>query len=336
MDATLLTLPKIELHRHLEGSWRLETLCAIAREYCLPIPSYEPEEIRPQVQIMPDEPHTAERFLSKFRFLRQFFRSETIIKRVVRETVIDAATDGIRYMELRFTPQALNNIMRVEYDTVIEWVCEESQSAARNFGIDVRLIVSMNRHEGASNAEAVLDAALAFRDRGVVGLDLAGNENGYPVDPFRMVFRRAKREGLFVTIHAGEWAGAESIRDAIELLDADRIGHGIRILEDPALVAEVARRGIPLEVCPNSNVDSGICPHLREHPLPLLMKNGLNVTVNTDDPLISSISLTDQLAQVMEHLGWALTDVRAAQVNAANAAFLSQEGRAALLQAMQG
>ncbi len=336
MDAILLTLPKIELHRHLEGSWRLETLCAIAREYCLPIPSYDPDEIRPHVQIMPDEPHTAERFLSKFRFLRQFFRSEMIIKRVVRETILDAAADGVRYMELRFTPQALNNIMRVEYDTVIEWVCEETQSAARDAGIEVRLIVSMNRHEGASNAEAVLDAALAFRDRGVVALDLAGNEDGYPAEPFRMVFRRAKREGLFVTIHAGEWAGADSVRDALELLDADRIGHGIRILEDPALVAEVARRGIPLEVCPTSNVDSGICPHLRDHPLPLLLKSGLTVTINTDDPLISGISLTDQLAQVMEHLGWAMEDVRAAQLNSARTAFLPQEARAALVQTMQG
>jgi len=331
MDAHIQTLPKIELHRHLEGSWRLQTLCDIAREYCLPIPAYDLESMRPYVQIMPDTPRTWAEFLGKFRFIRQFFRSKTIIQRVTREIVADAAADNIRYMELRFTPQALNNIMGCEYGEVVAWVCQASQKAAAELGIQVRLIVSMNRHESVAIGEAVIEAALAYRNEGVVGIDLAGQEDGFPCIPFESVFERAKREGLGVTVHAGEWMGSDSIRQSVETIKADRIGHGIRVVEDMALVEQLAARGTVFEVCPTSNVDSGVVARLEDHPLRRMLQGGLNITVNTDDPLISNITLSEQLAQVIQYQGLSFDIIKQLQINAANAAFLPVDQRAALL-----
>ena len=331
MDTYLHQLPKIELHRHLEGSWRLQTLCDVARDYSLPIPAYDPDSMRPHVQIMPDDPRTAMNFLGKFRFLRQFFRSRLIIQRVTREAIADAADDNVKYMELRFTPQALNNIMHCDYSEVIEWVCDAAQKAERQYDITVRLIVSMNRHESVEIGEAVLQAALDHRENGVVGIDLAGQEDNFPCSPFQGVFQRAKAEGLGVTVHAGEWSGSDSVRDAVEILGADRIGHGIRVLEDDAIVKLAQRHGTIFEVCPTSNVDSGVVAHLAEHPVHRLSEHGLNVTVNTDDPLISNITLTDQLEQLVT-TGLASYDlIKTHQLTAAHAAFLPPDQRDALV-----
>jgi len=329
--AAIRAMPKIELHRHLEGSWRLKSLSSIAREYCLPIDNYDIETIRPHVQIMPAEPRTWENFLGKFRFLRQFFRSETIIKRVTREVIADAAADNIKYMELRFTPQALNNVMRCEYGEVVHWVCTASQAAAVEHNIQVRLIVSMNRHEEVSIGEAVLDAALAHRDHGVVAIDLAGQEAIYPAAPFSALFQRAKREGMYITVHAGEWAGANSIYEALDLLGADRVGHGIRAVESPALMDSLVERGAALEVCPTSNVDSGVVPSLAEHPLPTLYQRGIYTTINTDDPLISNINLSDQLIQLVEHTSLTLDDLKQHQLVASRVVFLPPHERALLV-----
>jgi len=331
MDADIQTLPKIELHRHLEGSWRLQTLCDIAHEYCLPIPAYDLESMRPHVQIMPDTPRTWAEFLGKFRFLRQFFRSRTIIQRVTREAVADAAADNIRYMELRFTPQALNNIMHCDYGEVIAWVCEAAQKAASEHDIMVRLIVSMNRHESTDIGQAVLEAALQYREQGVVALDLAGQEDGFPCLPFQRIFERARSAGLGVTVHAGEWSGSDSVRQSVDSIGADRIGHGIRVIEDDALVEHLAARGTVFEVCPTSNVDSGVVARLADHPFKRMLESGLQVTLNTDDPLISNITLSDQLSQIMQHQGVTLETIRQLQMRAAHAAFLTDAERAHLL-----
>lgn len=331
LASTLHALPKIELHRHLEGSWRLETLSAIAREYCLPIPAYDLEAMRPNVQIMPDEARNPTQFLSKFRFLRQFFRSQTIIQRVTHEAIQDAAADNIRSLELRFTPQAVNNLMHCEYGDVVGWVCDAAQLASVQNAIQVRLIISMNRHEPVKIGEAVLEAALAHRDRGVVGIDLAGQEAGFSAQPFSAIFQRAKAEGLGVTVHAGEWAGAESIREALDDLGADRLGHGIRAGEDAAILADLIQRGIVLEVCPTSNVHSGASASLEVHPLYTLMRAGVLTTLNTDDPLISAITLTDQLQQALDAMPLTLADLKQQQITAANALYLPEPNRAALV-----
>ncbi|NWG18366.1 MAG: adenosine deaminase [Chloroflexi bacterium] len=324
-------LPKIELHRHLEGAVRLETLIEVAQVYGFEMPEYEVETLRPFVQMMPDEVHNYQHFLGKFTTLRQFFRSPDIIRRVTQEAVADAAADNIRYLELRFTPPALSSIIRCSYQEVIDWVCAAAAEAARAHAITVRLIVSINRHESVQNGEEVLQAALAYRDRGVVALDLAGNENQYPAQPFYPLFKQAKAAGLFVTIHAGEWAGAEGVREALTCLHADRIGHGVRSIEDPELVAELVEHGVSLEICPSSNLDSGVVAAWPEHPLAPLYRQGVKVTINTDDPIISAITLSDELTRVITRLSFELDDIKQAILNAAGAAFLPPAERESLL-----
>lgn len=323
-------MPKIELHRHLEGSWRLETLSELARTYSLPIDAYEIETIRPHVQMMPNEPRTWAQFLDKFRFLRQFFKSKTIIDRMTQEAIADAAADNIKYMELRFTPHALNNILQDDYAQVIEWVCDASQVAAEQHNIIVRLIISLNRHEVLDIAELVLEAALAHKHNGVVGIDLAGQEAAYSCRPFQHIFERAKSEGLGVTVHAGEWAGANSVYDAVDI-GAMRIGHGTRAIEDPTLIDMLIKREIVLETCPTSNIDSGVITHLEHHPLPQFLEMGVCATINTDDPLISNITLSDELCHTVDTMSLSLDKIKQLQLTAAKAAFLPADERAALI-----
>lgn len=323
-------LPKIELHRHLEGAVRLQTLVDIAHDAGIEMPEYDTETLRPFVQMMPGETRDHLHFLSKFHTLRQFFRSPEIIRRVAREVVADAAADNVKYMELRFTPRALSNILNCSYEDVITWVCQTATTEATAHNVQVRFIVSMNRHESVEIGEQVLNAALGLRELGVVAIDLAGNENGFPAQPFRDVFDRAKAAGMGVTIHAGEWAGAESMYTAIHDLGADRIGHGVRAADDPALVELLAERQTVLEICPTSNVHSGVVSDWAEHPIQTLYKNRVRTTINTDDPLVSNITLSDEIMRALEHMSFTLDDIKTHTLTAARAAFLSPDERETL------
>lgn len=335
MQETLLDrvqqLPKVELHRHLEGAMRIETLLDVARRYDRELANITLEELRPFVQMVPGQPFSAQQFLSKFRTLRQFYNSPETIRRIAREAVIDAANDNVRYMELRFTPKALSNVLQCSYQDVMNWVCDSVQEAAATHDIEVNLIVSMNRHEGVDIAHDVLDVALQYRDRGVVALDLAGMEQGYPCKPFEPVFSRAKAEGLFLTAHAGEWVGADSVREAVKYLHVSRIGHGIRSIEDPDLLTLLKDKGIVLETCPTSNLHSGVVPDLEKHPVITLFKQGVKTTINTDDPLISNITLTTELLDVMFTMKFSLDDIKQQTLYAIEGAFLPQSTRDSLI-----
>lgn len=332
MLATMRALPKIELHRHLEGSMRLETLYAIALENAITLPSLNLETLRTYVQMTPDEPRSPQQFLSKFGVLRQFYRSKAIIQRVTREVITDAADDNIRYMELRFTPKALNNIVNVDYADVIRWVCEATDEASEEHGIKVSLIVSLNRHESLELADQVFAATVICRDEGnpIVGIDLAGREADFPAALFHDLFLRAKDAGLGLTIHAGEWAGADSVRGALEIYP-DRIGHGVRVIEDESLVETVIERGTVLEICPSSNIDSGVYPTLAAHPLARLYERGVKTTINTDDPLVSDITLSDEFARLVTQTSLTLDDIKRHQISAARAAFLPENERETLV-----
>lgn len=328
---TMQELPKIELHRHLEGAIRLSTLVDVAQEYGIEMPEYDIELMRPFVQMMPNEPHNSQHFLAKFMTIRQFFLSEAVIRRMTREIVEDAALDNVKYFELRFTPRALTNILNCSYEDVLDWVCTEAVATADQYDIQVRLIVSVNRHESFGIAEATLDAVLAYQNPYIVAVDLAGNESDYPAEPFQPFFERAKTEGLSVTIHAGEWGSAENIRSAVTMLMADRIGHGVSAIDDLALCDWLIEQGILLEVCPTSNVHSGAVANLAQHPLSRLYRHGVATSINTDDPLVSDITLTDELVHVVEYMTLTVDDVKRHMLNAANAAFLPPDERKILI-----
>jgi len=332
---TVRAMPKIELHRHLEGSVRLTTLVDIARDFNIEMPEYEVETLRPFVQMMPEEPRSWQNFLAKFRTLRQYYLSPGVIRRIAHEAVIDAAQENIKYMELRFTPRALCNITKCSFDDAVRWVCETALDTARDYDIEIRLIVSINRHEPLEAAEDAVESAITHMNMGVVGIDLAGVETGYLAYPFKDVFKRGRDAGLRVTLHAGEWEGPASIWDAISNVGAERIGHGIRAIEDAGVVNVLLEEGITLEVCPSSNVDSGVVRSLSSHHLPVLIASGLPVTLNTDDPLVSGITLTDEIMRVMTHLDFKLDDIKTMMMNAARAVFLPDIERRELVRTFQ-
>jgi adenosine deaminase len=313
-------LPKVELHRHLEGSLRVPTMMEIVRAHEMDVKNTG--YLRPLVQMDHLEPYTFENFLSKFGTLRLFYKSPDIIKRISWEAVEDAAMDNVRYMELRFTPVALSRAEGFPMTQVVDWVIESVHQAADHFQIMVRLIISFNRHESVDMAREAVEIALSRQGDGIVGVDLAGNEADFSAESFKELFEEARQGGLKITIHAGEWGGAENVRQAIEELGADRIGHGIRVLEDPDVVALARERGIPFEVCVTSNHHSGVVDSVLNHPITKMIQSGLNVTINTDDPSISKINLSSEYQAVHKDLGISMDMIGTRVKAAAQAAFL--------------
>ena len=296
------SMPKVDLHRHLEGSLRLSTMVAIARHDDLPVPKGT-AELKPNVQMMAREEFGFRNFLAKFQTLRLFYRSPEIITRVAREAVEDAALDHLFYLELRFTPVALARAQNFALGDVIDWVCASVAQASQEFNLPTRLIASVNRHEPLALAEQVLGLVIDRAAHGIVGFDLAGNEADFPADPFVALFRQAQAAGLKVSLHAGEWGGAANVRQAIECGVVDRIGHGVRVLEDPRVVALARERAIPFEVCITSNVQTGVVADDHSHPLPQMLAAGLNAVICTDDPGISQITLGDEYRIASQVLG---------------------------------
>lgn len=324
-------LPKVELHRHLEGTLRLTTMLEVAGEHGITIPD-NVLRLSSLVQMQDQEPFSFQTFLSKFNTLRLFYRSPDIIHRITREAVEDAARDNVRYMELRFTPVALSRAERFPMHDVIDWVITSSQAAAQEFGITVKLIVSVNRHESPELAEQVAWLAAEHRDNGIVAMDLAGNEAEFKSEPFYGIFKEARQAGLHITIHAGEWGPAANVREAIEELGAERIGHGVRVLEDDKVTSLARERGTPFEVCVTSNHQSGVVPSPESHPFGRMLERGLNVTVNTDDPSVSRITLSHEYHVVCYDLGVPEDTLKQRILAAGNAAFLPEPERQRLVE----
>jgi adenosine deaminase len=328
-----LATPKVDLHRHLEGSLRLATLMDIAREYEIGLP--DNNHLRAMVQVTQKDPHTSQNFLSKFEVLRQFYRSPQVIRRITGEAIADAAADNIRYLELRFTPSTLAKSGDYPIGDVMDWVIDAAQNAQAEYGVMTRLIASVNRHESTQLAAEVAQQAADRRDSAIVGLDLAGDEENYSSEPFAPIFREAKQNGLKITIHAAEWGPARNVAQAIDLLGAERIGHGVRVLEDQSVAAMARERGLTFEVCVTSNYQSGVVAEVGEHPLNKMVQAGLNPTINTDDPGISGITLGSEYALINERIGLSQEAIQERITAAAQAAFVPARERENLAAALE-
>jgi adenosine deaminase len=323
-------IPKVDLHRHLEGSLRVETMLEVIRQHNLNLP--DRQELPSRVQIQPDDALNSSTFLSKFQTLRLFYLSPEIIRRITREAIADAAADNVRYLELRFSQVALSRVKGYPLADVMDWVCESSRQASREYAVKTRLVASINRHEPVALGEQIAGLAADRMAQGIAGLDLTGNEAQFPAAPFLEVFAQAHSCGLAITIHAGEWGGPENVRQAIEELKADRIGHGLRVLEDEGVVALAIERGIPFEVCITSNYQSGVTPTLNDPGLVRMLAAGLNVTLNTDDPNVSQITLGNEYRLACSSLGIPLSTLRERILAAARAAFLPPMERQQLVE----
>jgi adenosine deaminase len=322
--------PLVELHRHLDGNVRLETVLDLGRQHGIDLPAWTAEELRPYVEVTERVPSLLA-FIAKFGVLKKVVADYDAVRRIVRENLEDAAREGIDYIELRFSPYFMGEEHGLDPAGVVEAACDALEEGRGRIPVQAKLIGIISRHYGPETAWIETDAAIRCRDRGVVALDLAGDEANFPGELFVDHFHRAREAGLRVTIHAGEAAGAASVRQAVLGLGAERIGHGIRCIEDPAVVDLLAERGIPLEVCPTSNVHTSTVPSYAAHPLPALLRRGLAVTLNTDDPSISGIDLAHEYRIAVEELGLTESDLRRMQETALAAAFLTSDERAALV-----
>jgi adenosine deaminase len=324
--------PLVELHRHLDGNVRTETLLDLAWQHGVELPAWTVEELRPYVQITEREPSLVH-FLAKFALLRRVMVDYEAVRRIVRENLEDAVRDGIDYIELRFSPWFMGEEHGLDTSGVVEAACDALEEARGRIPVQAKLIGIISRHYGPEIGRIELAAVLRGRDRGIVALDLAGDEAHFPGGLFVRHFAEAREAGLRTIAHAGEAAGAESVRQAVLELGAERVGHGIRAVEDPAVLDLLTERRIALEVCPTSNVQTSTVRDYRSHPLPDLLRRGIAVTLNTDDPSISGIDLPHEYRVAEEELGLSRAELRRLQENALEAAFLTPEERAGLLTA---
>jgi adenosine deaminase len=305
--------PRYELHCHLDGSVRLETLADLARVAGLA----PPRPIRDLVVAPPDVGSLAA-FLPYLDLPVAVLQHPDGLRRAARELVEDWHRDGVVYGEARFAPQ-LHTRAGMGLDDAIRAVAAGLHEGAAASGVATGLIVCCLRHEPPDTSLAIADAAVRHRDL-VAGIDLAGDET-YPGTAHREAFDLAHAAGLPVTVHAGEAAGPASVWEAIEVLGARRIGHGVRCVYEEALVQRLHRDRIALEMCPRCNVLTGAVPSLAEHPASRLLARGLAVTVSTDGRTTVDTSLDREFAVLVDAFGWTPEHMRRVQDNARAAAF---------------
>lgn len=296
------SLPKIDLHRHLEGSLHLNTLIEIALEHGISLPSYNPEVLRSKVQITHTPIHFSS-FLQIFEILRRFYTSKEVIQRITREVIKDAAEDNVRYLELRFNPLALAKTKNFPFNDIVAWVAQAAEQAQEASGTRTCLILQIPRKEPLKVAEEIVDIAIAYQGAFVRGIDLAGDEEQYSSDSFIQPLQHAYEAGLNITVHAGEAAGAQNVSDAVIYLHAQRIGHGIRAVESASVLNLLQDRSITLEICPTSNIKTSLVSDFTHHPLAALHKRGIHITLNTDDPSIFDTTSSQEIVVAVRDIG---------------------------------
>lgn len=326
-------LPLIDLHRHLDGSVRLETILDLGRQHGLALPSFDLEGLRPHVQVTEPQPGIMA-FIAKFEWLVGVLVDYEACRRIGYENVLDAQAEGIDYIELRFSPRFMAQPHGLHPADVALAVAEGVEQGAAESGVRVNLIGILSRHFGPEAAMEELLALLSHRAH-FVGLDLAGDEANFPGDLFVDHFQLARDNGWRITVHAGEAAGPESVWQAIAGLGAERIGHGARAMEDPALVEHMLEQGIGIEANLTSNVQTSTVPSYAAHPLKAMLEAGLLATINTDDPGISGIDLPYEYAVAAPQAGLSAEQIGQAQRNALELAFLPEIDKQALLDKAQ-
>lgn len=322
-------LPLVDLHRHLDGSVRLDTILDLGRQHNLPLPAWDLEGLRPYVQVMEPQPGVMA-FLQKFKWMTGVLVDYDACRRIAYENVLDAYREGIAYVELRFSPVFMSQAHDLRPEGVVEAVADGVEAGAGDTAVRVNLIGIISRHYGPEAGWRELDALLSQRDR-FVALDLAGDEANWPGDLFVPHFQRARDAGWQITVHAGEAAGPQSVWQALNGLGATRIGHAARAGEDPLLLDYLASHGIGIEANLTSNVQTSTVSDYASHPLKGWLDRGLLATINTDDPGISAIDLRYELDVAASMAGLTPAHIRQAQANAVAIAFLADEEKANLM-----
>jgi len=321
-------LPKVELHLHLEGSIRPETLRELARakgRLHQETEAWIENRLRTNFHY-----RSAQEFLEAFKLLTLLLDSPQDYALATTRMCEWLAEQNVKYAEVTLSAGVIL-WKKQDVDAIFEAILRAAGEAEQRLSLRLRWIFDAIRHFGAEHGRQVLACAQRFREKGVVAFGIGGDEQRGPAEHFTEVYREARDLGLHLTAHAGESAGPESVRAAVELLGAERIGHGLRAAGDPAVIALLRERQIPLEVCPTSNVCTGLVSSFQDHPLPAFMDAGLNVTLNSDDPGLFGTSLQNEFESAAAH--FSLTQAQLVQLagNAIRAAFLPESEKEVLL-----
>jgi adenosine deaminase len=316
----LRAVSKVDLHRHLEGSLRLQTMIDLYREAGDPLPETTPEELAPRAQVRAPMTNLAE-VLRVLELVQGSFRSYAAVERVSREAVEDLATDNVRLAELRFSPEFFFGPGELDWDRAMASLVDGVTRAAERHDVAVGLIAIFSRDYGLASAERTVDFALRHR-ADLVGFDIAGDEPPYPPSLYRQVVAPLHDAGIPLTAHYGENGPPDFARDAIVELGARRLAHGVSVADDPGVTALARDRAIVLDMCPTSNLLTGAVPSLDAHPALRLLRSGLRVTINTDDPGLFGIDLTHELERARRELGFTDADLALATRHALDGSFL--------------
>lgn len=322
------TLPLTDLHRHLDGNIRIETILDLGQKFGLELPAYDLEALRPHVQIVEAEPSLVA-FLSKLDWGVAVLGDLDACRRVAYENVQDAMNAQIDYTELRFSPYYMAMKHNLSIAGVVEAVVDGVEAGCKDFGIKANLIGIMSRTFGQDACQQELDGLLTQKSK-LVAIDLAGDELGQPGDRFVTHFKQVRDAGLRVTVHAGEAAGAESMWQAINELGAVRIGHGVKAIEDPKLMEFLAKNNIGIESCLTSNIQTSTVASFESHPIKTFLEYGVKVCLNTDDPAVEGIELPHEYEVAAPKVGLTQEQLRQIQINGLDLAFLSDAEKQAL------
>ena len=313
-------LPKADLHVHLDGSLRLETIIALANSHGIELPSTDPAELR-QIMNLGQNCGSLVEYLKAFDITLRVLQHEDSLYRVAYELAEDAARENVRYMEVRYSPM-LHTRLGLRITSVVEAVLAGLRAAHDNLGVESNVILCGIRNISAESSLEMAELAVAYKGRGVVGFDLAGAEYDHPAKHHRKAFQLVRDNNINCTIHAGEAYGPESIAQALHVCGAHRIGHGCRLREDGDLLHYINDHRIPLECCPSSNVQTGAVRDLASHPLKLYFNLGLRVTINTDNRLVTDTTVSHELWHCHAKMGMSLKDIKTMIVSSFKSAFL--------------
>ncbi len=324
LERFVLRMPKVELHVHLEGAMRPAILLELARRNGIELPARDEAGLKRWFRFS-----DFEHFVKIYLTCSSALRNPEDFELLALDFLAEQAYQKVVYSEVHFTISTHIAAGR-DGEAIRQALAAAISEGERRYGVVMRLIPDIVRNVGPALADTTFEWALAGREHGVVALGLSGSEARFGNDPFARHFEAAEAAGLHRVAHAGEHAGPDSIRSALDLCHPERIGHGVRVIEDAALVAELAERRIPLEVCPSSNVALGVYPSIAAHPFDRLLKAGVPLSVNTDDPAFFGTNLTREYLRLHETFGYGAAELAGLSLAALDQSFLPAQRKAAL------
>lgn len=324
-------LPKVDIHRHLDGNIRPQTIWSLAEKHGVKLPVSNIEALLPLCQIQ-DKTADLLAFLQKLDYGISVLADTDACYQIAYENMQDAANEGLDYVELRFSPFYMSQTHKLNIADVVAATIQGCTDGERDFGVKVNLIGILSRTFGTEACTQELNGLLVHKDK-LVALDLAGDELGFPAPLFVEHFKQARDAGWKITVHAGEADGPQSIWNAIRLLGAERIGHGVAAKDDQALMNYLAEHKIGIESCPTSNYQTATVVDTENHPMKLFLDAGIEVTLNTDDPGVSAIDLAHEYQVARDVIKLSDQQLKQIQINGVNQSFLSVQEKTALFDA---